>query len=108
MVNGPVRVTLLTDTPTGPVLVICTSCAALVVPTVTEPKDRPVGETATEPDAVLDAVTVTAGEVATLPAASRATRAEEHATVLQALAYLVTRHLPDVTSAPRLAPSRVN
>src|SRR2546425_10311077 len=73
MVNGPVRVTLLTDTPTGPVLVICTSCAALVVPTVTEPKDRPVGETATEPDAVLDAVTVTAGEVATLPAASRAT-----------------------------------
>src|SRR2546426_12510130 len=73
MVNGAVRVTLLTDTPTGPVLVICTFCAALVVPTVTEPKDRPVGETATEPDAVLDAVTVTASEVATLPAASRAT-----------------------------------
>src|SRR2546428_2171997 len=104
MVNGPVRVTLLTDTPTGPVLVICTSCAALVVPTVTEPKDRPVGETATEPDAVLDAVTVTAGEVATLPAASRATAVIGCATVGAAVASQEPTPAAAVTTAPRLAP----
>src|SRR2546426_12217088 len=46
--NGPVMVTLLTDTPPEPVLAMATFCARLVVPTATEPKDRLVGETETE------------------------------------------------------------
>src|SRR2546428_336488 len=40
MAKGPVMVTLLTDTPAEPVLVICTSCAALVAPVVSEPNER--------------------------------------------------------------------
>src|SRR2546426_206635 len=45
MANGPVMVTLLTDTPTEPVLVTWTFCAALVIPTAVEPNERLVGET---------------------------------------------------------------
>jgi hypothetical protein len=45
MTNDPVTLTLLTDTPTDPVFVTETSCAALVVPTNNEPKARLVGET---------------------------------------------------------------
>src|SRR2546428_528402 len=48
MAKGPVMVTLLTDTPAEPVLVICTSCAALVAPVVSEPNERLAGATETE------------------------------------------------------------
>jgi hypothetical protein len=47
MANGPVTLTLLTDVPTEPVLMTAMRCAALVVPTDTEPKAREVGETET-------------------------------------------------------------
>src|SRR5438128_1357689 len=70
--NGPVMVTLLTDTPTAPVLVRAMPCATLVVPTATEPKERLVGEIETAA-ALLETVTVTAADVATLPPTSRAT-----------------------------------
>ena len=49
--------TVPTNTPVVPVLVICTVWAALVAPTVTEPNDRLVGETET---AVTGAVPVPA------------------------------------------------
>src|SRR3989442_1018569 len=48
MANGPVMATLLTDKPTEPVLVTWTLCAALVIPTATEPNERLAGETETE------------------------------------------------------------
>src|SRR2546428_661681 len=48
MAKGPVMVTLLTDMPTEPVLVTWTFCAALVIPTATEPNERLAGETETE------------------------------------------------------------
>src|SRR2546428_5173461 len=48
MAKGPVMVTLLSDTPAEPVLVICTSCAALVAPAVSESNDRLAGATETE------------------------------------------------------------
>src|SRR2546427_2369419 len=48
MAKGPVMVTLLTDTPTEPVLATWTFCAALVIPTATEPNERLAGETETE------------------------------------------------------------
>src|SRR2546427_9120820 len=43
MAKGPVMVTLLSDTPAEPVLVICTSCAALVAPVVSESNDSREG-----------------------------------------------------------------
>ena len=63
--------TLLSDTPTEPALVTWTLCAALVVPTVTEPNAMLVGDT--ETDGRLDTVIVTGADVAALPAASLAT-----------------------------------
>src|SRR3989449_1023737 len=48
MAKGPVMVTLLTDMPTEPVLVTWTFCAALMIPTDTEPNERLAGETETE------------------------------------------------------------
>jgi hypothetical protein len=47
MTNGPVTLTLPTDVATEPVLMTAMRCAALMVPTVTEPKAREVGETET-------------------------------------------------------------
>jgi hypothetical protein len=40
--------TLLTDTPTGPVLVIWIFCGVPVIPTVAEPKERLLDEIETE------------------------------------------------------------
>src|SRR5881296_2939695 len=60
-------VTLLTDTPTEPVLVTWRFCAALVIPTVTEPKDRLDGETET---AVTGATPVPARLTGYTPAAA--------------------------------------
>jgi hypothetical protein len=71
MANGPVTLTLPTDVAAEPVLMTAMRCAALMVPTVTEPKARLVGETETE--VMLDTVTVTADEVVTMPLVSRAT-----------------------------------
>jgi hypothetical protein len=47
MANGPVTLTLPTDAATEPVLMTAMRCAALMVPTGTEPKAREVGETET-------------------------------------------------------------
>src|SRR3989442_10089013 len=99
-------VTLLTDTPTEPVLVMATLCAPLVVPTATEPKDRLVGETETE--AALDTVTVTAADVVTLPAASRATAVRVWAPLVAVVVAQETEYGAVVASAPRVAPSSLN
>src|SRR2546427_749484 len=45
MAKGPVMVTLLSYTPTDPVLAPRTFSAALVTPTAAEPNERLVGET---------------------------------------------------------------
>src|SRR3989442_13020666 len=104
--NGPVMVTLLTDTPTEPVLAMATFCARLVVPTATEPKDRLVGETETE--AALDTVTVTAADVVTLPAASHATAVRVGAPLVAVVGAQGTEKGAVVSSAPRSAPSSLN
>src|SRR5712691_6872384 len=67
--KGPDTVTLLTDTPVVPVSDTHTLVVALVVPTVTEPKETLAGDRETD----AGAITVTAAEVVMFPAASRAT-----------------------------------
>ena len=47
--NGPVRATLVSEAPVASVLTTVTFPPALVVPMVTDPKERLLGDTETEP-----------------------------------------------------------
>jgi len=56
--KGPETVMLLTETPVVPVFVTQAVLAALVVPTVTDPKETLVGDSEKEPDGGGEAVIV--------------------------------------------------